>query len=64
VLLTFHAWIANNNFVEVQSDMRLLVRNTLTAAGFGPPVPVPAPAVAPWTPPTEDERVSQAKMAN
>jgi len=64
VLLIFHAWIPNNNFVEVQSDMRLLVRSTLTAAGFGPPVPVPAPAVAPWTPPAQDNQLGQATMAN
>jgi small conductance mechanosensitive channel len=64
VLLAFHAWIANNNFLEVRSDMRLLVRSTLATAGFGPPVPVPAPAVAPWTPPAEDNQHGQAKMAN
>jgi len=64
VLLTLHAWIANHNFVDIQSDMRVLVRRSLTAAGLSPPVPVPAPSVAPWTPPPEHKQDKQDKQSS
>jgi small conductance mechanosensitive channel len=49
VLLSVQAWVASINFTETQSDLRTLTRRALNAAGISPPVPVPAPAVAPWT---------------
>jgi small conductance mechanosensitive channel len=56
VLLNVHAWVANRDFLNVQSELRLLVRRALNEAGFGPPVPVAPPSVAPWTPPAEKSR--------
>jgi small conductance mechanosensitive channel len=53
VLLTVQAWVANHDFTQVQSELRLLTRRALNEASVSPPVPVPAPAVAPWTPPQE-----------
>jgi small conductance mechanosensitive channel len=64
VLLSLHAWIANRDFVKVQSDMRILARRVLSEAGYGPPVPVPAPSVAPWTPPAASQSDSPSKKPN
>ncbi|HEX3754663.1 MAG TPA: mechanosensitive ion channel domain-containing protein [Rhizomicrobium sp.] len=54
VLLTVRAWLTNQNFGGAQSDLRIAVRETLTMGKFSPPIPIPAPAVAPWTPPAEN----------
>ena len=59
VLLTLQAWVPNHDFTVTQSDLRLLVRRTLTEAGHSPPIPVPAPAVAPWQPPQEKHQDKQ-----
>jgi small conductance mechanosensitive channel len=68
VLLNVHVWLANQDFLSVQSDLKILVRRTLNQAGFGPPVPVPAPSVAPWippeTPPAEQKPDTQANRPN
>jgi small conductance mechanosensitive channel len=56
VLLNVHAWVANRDFLNLQSELKVLVRRTLTEAGFGPPIPVAPPSVAPWTPPVEKSR--------
>ena len=64
VLLNVHVWLANQDFLPVQSDLKILVRRTLNDAGFGPPVPVPAPSVAPWTPPAEQKPETQANRPN
>jgi hypothetical protein len=42
----------------------VLVRRTLNEAGFGQPVPVPAPSVAPWTLPAERKQDNQVKKPN
>ena len=63
VLLNVHVWVMNSDFPAVQSDLRLLVRRTLNEAGFSPPVPMPAPAVAPWTP-AEQKQDNQANKPN
>jgi small conductance mechanosensitive channel len=55
VVLTLLAWVPNPLFGTVQSDLRLVVRETLAKADVSPPVPVPAPAVAPWQPPVEKD---------
>lgn len=64
VLLNVHVWVDSRNFMSVQSDLMILVRRTLNEHGFGPPIPVPAPSVAPWTPPAEPKQDSQAKKPN
>jgi small conductance mechanosensitive channel len=64
VLMNVYAWVDNRDFMPVQSDLKILVRRTLNEAGFGPPIPVPAPAVAPWTPPAEDKQDGQSKKPN
>lgn len=64
VLLNIHAWVANRDFVNVQSELKVLVRRTLNEAGIGPPVPVPAPSVAPWTPSAGQKQDNQAKKPN
>jgi len=64
VLLNVHVWVDSRDFMPVQSDLKILVRQTLNQAGFGPPVPVPAPSVAPWTPPAEEKHESQANKPN
>jgi small conductance mechanosensitive channel len=64
VLLNVHVWVSNIDFMPVQSDLKLLVRRSLNEAGFGPPIPLAAPAVAPWTPPAEDKHDGQTKKPN
>jgi small conductance mechanosensitive channel len=64
VLLNVHVWVANTDFMMVQSDLKILVRRALNDAGFGPPIPVPAPSVAPWTPPVEPKQDGQVKKPN
>jgi small-conductance mechanosensitive channel len=64
VVLNVHAWVNSIDFMPVQSDIKLLVRRALNEAGFGPPIPVAAPSVAPWTPPAELEQDGQSKKPN
>ena len=64
VLLNVHVWVMNTDFLAVESDLRVLVRRALNEAGFGPPVPVPPPSVAPWTPPAQQIKDSQAQKPN
>jgi len=64
VTLTVHVWVMNSDFQTVEADLKLLVRRTLNEAGFGPPIPVAAPSVAPWTPPVERKRDNQANKPN
>ncbi len=49
-VLTVQAWTANSGFGAAQSELKLRVRHALEGAGIHAPVPVAAPAVAPWTP--------------
>lgn len=64
VMLTVHAWVMNSDYQTVEADLKLLVRRTLNEAGFGPPIPVPAPSVAPWTPPADRKQDNQANKPN
>jgi small conductance mechanosensitive channel len=48
--LTVRAWVRNNDFVGTVSDIKKRVRQALQGSEIGAPVPVPAPAVAPWQP--------------
>lgn len=46
--LTLQVWVRNADFGSVLVDLRIAMRQTLTEAGFSPPIPVlPAP-VQPW----------------
>jgi small conductance mechanosensitive channel len=51
--LSVQAWVANRDFLSRQSEIRAQVRKALLDAGISPPIPLPAPAVAPWTPADE-----------
>ncbi len=64
VVLNVHVWVSNIDFLPVQSDIKLQVRRALNEAGFGPPIPVAAPSVAPWTPPAEPQQDAQSKKPN
>jgi len=64
VLMNVHVWVDNRDFMPVQSDLKVLTRRALNEHGFGPPIPVAAPAVAPWTPPAENKQDNQAKKPN
>jgi small conductance mechanosensitive channel len=51
--LTLLAWTRNADFGHALVDLRIAVRQTLTEAGFSPPIPVlPAP-VQPWQGPEQ-----------
>jgi small conductance mechanosensitive channel len=64
VMLNVHVWVMNSDFQMVEADLKLLVRRTLNEAGFGPPVPVPPPSVAPWTPPADQGSKGEATKPN
>lgn len=53
--LTVHAWVQNSGFLATVSDIKKHVRDALQGADVSAPVPVAAPAVAPWTPPAEKQ---------
>jgi len=54
--LTVHAWVRNSNYLVTLSDIKKRVREALQGAEVSAPVPVAAPAVAPWTPANEQRR--------
>jgi len=64
VLMNVHVWVDNRDFMPVQSDLKVLVRRTLNEHGFSPPIPLAAPAVAPWTPPADEKHDNQANKPN
>jgi len=51
--LTVQVWIENHDFGGALSDVKKRVRHALQGADVSAPVPVAAPAVAPWTPPVQ-----------
>jgi small conductance mechanosensitive channel len=57
--LTVHAWVRNSDFLATVSDIKKRVREALQGGDVSAPVPVAAPAVAPWTPPNEQPRESK-----
>jgi len=61
--LTVQVWVENHDFGGAVSEVKKRVRHALQAADVGAPVPVAAPAVAPWTPPAE-KPASDAKKPN
>jgi small conductance mechanosensitive channel len=62
--LSVQAWLQNRDFGAAQSDLKKRVRRALTGANVSAPVPVAAPAVAPWTPEPEKPADGQAKKPN
>jgi len=48
--LEVQVWLANQDFGAVLSDVKKRVRHALQNADVAAPIPVPAPAVAPWQP--------------
>jgi small conductance mechanosensitive channel len=54
--LTVQVWIENRDFGSALSDVKKRVRHALQGSEVSAPVPVAAPAVAPWTPPAEQAR--------
>jgi len=57
--LIVRAWVDNHDFIATLSDVKKRVRQALQGADISAPVPVSPPAVAPWTPPTEQPRESK-----
>jgi len=57
--LMVHAWLRNSDFLATVSDVKKRVREALQGADVAAPIPVAAPAVAPWTPPAEQPRESK-----
>jgi small conductance mechanosensitive channel len=53
--LTVQVWLENRDFGSVLSDVKKRVRHALQGSEVSAPVPVAAPAVAPWTPPVETQ---------
>jgi small conductance mechanosensitive channel len=60
--LTVQVWLENRNFGAVLSDLKKRVRHALQGSDISAPVPVPAPAVAPWTP--QEQVQSETKKPN
>ena len=63
-LLSVQAWVHNSAFLRTQSELRKLVRQALEAAHVSPPIPIPAPAVPPWTPPPDGSAKDQPNKPN
>jgi small conductance mechanosensitive channel len=63
-VLSVQAWVSNRDFGGQQSALRALVRKALHDAGISPPIPIPAPAVAPWSPPAEASIVASKRRPN
>jgi small conductance mechanosensitive channel len=59
--LTVRVWMENQDFGNALSDVKKRVRHALEGADVSAPVPVAAPAVAPWTPPAEQGREDSKK---
>jgi small conductance mechanosensitive channel len=62
--MTVHAWVRNNDFAGTMSDIKKRVRQALQTSDISAPVPVPAPAVAPWQPGTEKPMDNRANKPN
>ena len=63
-VLSVQAWVSNRDFGGQQSALRALVRKALHDAGISPPIPIPAPAVAPWSPPAEASMAAPKRKPN
>lgn len=56
--LMVHAWVRNSDYSATLSDIKKRVREALQGGDVSAPVPVAAPAVAPWAPPVEQSHES------
>jgi len=52
-VLVVQVWVENRQFGSAMSEIKKRVRHALQGSDVSAPVPVAAPAVAPWTPPAE-----------
>ncbi len=61
--LSVQAWLQNHDFGGQQSALKAKVRRALMDRGISPPIPIPAPSVAPWSPeqPAPDLPLGQGK---
>jgi small conductance mechanosensitive channel len=59
--LSVQVWLQNRDFGTALSDVKKCVRSALQTADIAAPVPVAAPAVAPWQPPAEQPDSAHAK---
>ena len=62
--LTVHAWLQNRDFLNSLSEVKKGVRHALQEAEAAAPIPVAAPAVAPWQPPAEQDADEHANKPN
>ena len=62
--LSVQVWVRNNNYLATLSDIKKRVRRVLQDGEIAAPIPVPAPAVAPWQPPAEQESNNHASKPN
>ena len=60
-ILSIQVWLANRDFGGALSDVKTCVRTALQQADVGAPVPVAAPAVAPWQPEPQQPDSGHAK---
>ena len=60
-ILSIQVWLANRDFGGALSDVKKCVRTALQQADVGAPVPVAAPAVAPWQPEPQQPDSGHAK---
>jgi len=60
--LTVQVWLENRDFGAVLSDIKKRVRHALQDSQISAPVPVAAPAVAPWTP--QEQVQAETKKPN
>jgi len=63
-ILTVHAWVQNRDYLASLSQVKKWVRHALNDAGIAAPIPVAAPAVAPWQPQPEPEADKPANKPN
>jgi small conductance mechanosensitive channel len=59
--LSVQAWLQNKDFGGQQSALKAKVRRALADRGISPPIPIPAPSVAPWSPEPAPEPLGQGK---
>jgi hypothetical protein len=59
-----HAWVQNRDYLAALSEVKKSVRHALNDAGVAAPIPVAAPAVAPWQPQAEPEADQHAGKPN
>ncbi|HMH66166.1 MAG TPA: hypothetical protein VK515_11290, partial [Rhizomicrobium sp.] len=59
--LTVQVWMENRDFGGALSEVKKRVRHALQGSDISAPVPVAAPAVAPWTPSAQEPQQDRKK---